>query len=827
MDIKLKDYLKKIIENCNQDINQSFDFSEFKFSIFEKVNAFFLNHTLQLERTNILISLPSNQKIFDFILPSILIPALHSLSKNTKGEINLNKGDILISKKDGKICKIISILPEIKALQIGGIRPFILGNIYEYIILNHDFSEEIKNIGHRATLKQRQNGYNSLSKRIFHELNQYLQLLSLYKANGIQLPIKNLYKVVIIGQKNEIINRVPEFIPYRYINRNGIITQNLPFDPILIIANDFSTVKDFVINKGFPIDTIIFLGENKYDQYISDISRNYRLSKFNHCIFVGTRDIDTGENYQVLKWNWTLPEIKFFEQKQYKKPLIEIIEDNFLSNATLEFTNFIDGIENHYQNMIKLKRLLKFVRKIYPITAIANEKRIKERAEEVFKIFLIEAEEVLQDEYYSIDVDYKEDFNRLKTFFQNIINLIINSNEKSKWFKTAKDIDYIVVPKSIKEFIENEIENCFKEEQTRITINNLENIYDLFAPTQKKHIEYSGLKDIKIITISEFFNKDPEEKIHLFLSLFGNGYYPDVLLKKILLGNNNAKILGYKEEEKVLQFFLQQFDREYETEFRSEYREQICGIAYPDILEINTENIDEWIKHLIGLDEQKYTRIDEQRYEIIFEDDSKTIERESKKVFVDDYEDLYKEINLLKKGDKVRIYHNPDKETLHDIIKMTDEKDLFMRVDYYSSLWKNALREYFSNCHFQIDAVFEDLKINGLSVDKPRLEYWLKEDCKTKFPMKKRDLLAIIKTTNQPELNNNIQNIYDLKTSYSGKLVQAGVVFSEEINTYILSKAKGKMLDWLSDEHIEQIIAGGAPLRKIKSIKLIDEESTD
>src|SRR5690606_28293270 len=297
----------------------------------------------------------------------------------------------------------------------------------------------------------------------------------------------------------------------------------------------------------------------------------------------------------------------------------------------------------------------------------------------------------------------------------------------------------------------------------------------------------------------------------------------------ILSGNQKTKILCYTEEAKVLQMYLQGFQREDETELRSVQREQLCGLKYPETPNINTENIDEWIKHLNGLDEQKYTRADEQRYEIVFDDESKTVERESKKVFVDEYEELYKEINQLKKGDKVRIYRNPDKETLHDIIKMTDEEELFTRVDNFSLLWKNALRNHFSNkgADYHFELFFEELKENGLSVSKVTLEMWLRDDCKIKFPQERRDILAIIKTVGNAELNNNIGVVIALKKEYHGRLNKAGRNFSNEIDHYILTKEKGKMLDWLSDEHIEHIVSNGAPLRTIKNIQLIDEEITD
>ncbi|MCZ2392725.1 MAG: hypothetical protein LC105_02580, partial [Chitinophagales bacterium] len=662
------------------------------------------------------------------------------------------------------------------------------------------------------------------------EVKEYNSVLSYFKSKDIQLPLKNKGKVIIVASKNEIVPKIPSCIPFQYVNKSGEIYPDTPFDPLLIIVNDFNTAKEFFIEKGIPIETIVFVGDTKYQQSISAISKSYRQQKFNRCIFIGTQDIETGENFEVLKWNWTLPEIKFFNQQQYQNLTPEIINNTELSEATLKFANFINETEKRYENLINLKRLLKFIRKVYPITAIGNVNRIRERANEIYAAFETEAEEVFQDEYYNIDTDYKEGFEQLKSITKNIIDLIKNGNAKDDWFKKATGIDYIVVPKSIKKHCEKEIQNCFSSKQKGITLNSLGNIAELLnQPEQNVSGDYAGLKNTQIITVSEFLKKEPDGKTHLFLSLYSNGIYTDVLLQKILAGNQKTKILCYTEEAKVLQMYLQSFQREDETELRSVHRELLSGLKYPETPNINTENIDEWIKHLIGLDEQKYTRADEQRYEIVFDDESKTVERESKKVFVDEYEELYKEINQLKKGDKVRIYRNPDKETLHDIIKMTDEKELFTRVDNFSSLWKNALRNHFSSkgADYHFELFFEELKENGLSVDKPRLEYWLKEDCKTKFPMKKRDLLAIIKTTNHSELNSNIQNIFTLKTTYSGRLVKAGVEFSEEINTYILTKEKGKMLDWLSDEHIEQIVSNGAPLRTIKTIQIIDEEIID
>lgn len=831
MDMLNKEYLKDLIEHSRQSLNQTFNFHKDNFSKFDTVNSFLIDKVLNSDRTNFLITTPTKEGLNDFLLPTILTTTLHCQRNNSNEETTFELADILLSKQDGIVSTVREVTgTHVRILPLGNIKRIDLDNPENYISISTKFSSKIREIASRETLIQRNKGYENLRKKIFAEYETYKGIISYFNSKDIQMPLKNKNKVIIVASKNEILPKIPSCIPFLYVNKSGEVYPDTPFDPLLIVVNDFYTAKENFIEKGIPIDTIAFIGDTKYQQSISAISKAYRQQKFNRCIFIGTQDIETGENFEVLKWNWTLPEIKFFNQQQYQNLTPEIISNTGLSDATLKFTNFIAETEKRYENLINLKRLLKFIRRIYPITAIGNANRIRERANEIYASFESEAEEVFQDEYYNIGTDYQEDLERLKSITKNIIDLIKNANAKDNWFKNATDIDYIVVPKSIKRHYEKEIQNCFETKQKGIRLNSFGNIAErLNQPEQNLNGSYTGLKNTKVITVSEFFQKEPDSKTHLFLSLYSNGIFTDILLQKILSGNHKTKILCYTEESKVMQMYLHGFQSEDETELRSVQRELLCGIKYPEMPNINTENIDDWIKHLIGLDEHKYTRADEQRFEIVFEDESKTIERESKKVFVDGFEELYKEIKQLQKGDRVRIYHNPDKETLHDIIKMTDEKELFTTVDNFSSLWKNALRSYLSSKGFgyHFERLYEELKENGLSVDSPRLEYWLKEDCKTKFPMKKRDLLAIIKTTNHPELNRNIQNIFALKTTYSGRLVKAGVEFSEEINTYILTKEKGKMLDWLSDEHIEQIVSDGAPLRTIKTIKIIEEEIAD
>jgi hypothetical protein len=48
------------------------------------------------------------------------------------------------------------------------------------------------------------------------------------------------------------------------VNKSGEVYPDTPFDPLLIVVNDFNTAKEHFIEKGIPIDTIVFIGDTKY-----------------------------------------------------------------------------------------------------------------------------------------------------------------------------------------------------------------------------------------------------------------------------------------------------------------------------------------------------------------------------------------------------------------------------------------------------------------------------------------------------------------------------------------------------------------------------------
>lgn len=876
MDLLQTDYLHKLNHIAEKNLEPDFKFTQSGFSTFQIINASLFIQLFSKEDTNLLISIPTNELPKNILEISILLPVLKCFLHNTNIIKSVNVGDIIIKVECGTISSVkaindnqLFVLPTLTNKRVE------IQLDSSLLILNHANKEKVIEIQGKDTMLKRQNGISNLKSDLIEEIQKLKEIFNYIADTSKNLPLYNKTKVIIVASKKEILQVIPTCVPYQYLNKNGKAEGKTSFEPILYVVNDFATAKEFIIDKDIDIDTILFIGDNKYKSTTA-ITRLYRQEKFKRCVFIGNEDIESSDKFKVLKWNWTLPETKYFSNATNSKINTIKISHPELSNAILDFIKIIDAAEKQNENLINLKKSLRFIRRIYPTTALNNE-RIKSRANDIFKEFEKEVEELFQDEYQSINKDYKPDFELLKSQFKKIIGVVKNDNAKAKWFKDqAKDVDYIVVPKAVKIYWEKEIEKCVQPQQATITLRNFAGLTNTLQQEQILQF-YKGLKSTQVLTLKEFEQKEADDKRYLFLSFYGNGVYPETLLEKMYAKNVVSDILLYEEEYKAFQYHLYKFNDRTIQEFRSADREELSGIKYPETQHINTENIDEWIKFLIDSENFKLSKKEEIRYEITFVEDAKKLkQRESKNVYAEGCEEHHKEIRELKKGDKVRIYQNPDIEILHDIIKMTDEKELFSRVDKFSSLWKTSLWKYAcstaitnkyeavllkkhlaeydnlsieekktlsdteqalkdiivnessaKSINYIINNLFDELVANGLSVSKNQLENWLHPDNKTKFPKRKIDFSAIVKTVNNEELNNNWKFIMETSKEYLGTLNHKGRKFADEIDNYILTKEKGEMLGWLSDNHIEKIINDGAPLRIIKEIKKLDYEITD
>src|SRR5690606_25420841 len=134
MEIFNKEYLKDIIEHSKQSLNQTFCFHKENFSKFDTVNSFLIDKVLKNDRTNILITSPTKDKLNEFLLPTILTTSLHCLTKNNNSEMEIVVGDILVSKEDGRVSTVKDVNEtSIRILPLGTTRRIDIENLSDYV----------------------------------------------------------------------------------------------------------------------------------------------------------------------------------------------------------------------------------------------------------------------------------------------------------------------------------------------------------------------------------------------------------------------------------------------------------------------------------------------------------------------------------------------------------------------------------------------------------------------------------------------------------------------------------------------------------------------
>jgi hypothetical protein len=163
----------------------------------------------------------------------------------------------------------------------------------------------------------------------------------------------------------------------------------------------------------------------------------------------------------------------------------------------------------------------------------------------------------------------------------------------------------------------------------------------------------------------------------------------------------------------------------------------------------------------------------------------------------------------LRVGDKVRIYENQHKDVLLNSIVQSDEHGKFQKILEDSEKWKKILKDYCSN----------DIKLQALAlrcgVATSTVAGWFKLGSSTKFPQnldKLRDLMS----------EEDYLQIYKSNKNYKSITIAVGRDLSDEISNYIIRGVKGSLLSKLNGDTIDAISQHNMPIRKIKSISIIE-----
>ena len=711
------------------------------------------------------------------------------LKNNAEQNPNIQVGDLVVNHSDYTIFEIKELNPIIRALRRKPTPAFKREqlNLADYVWIGRD------NV-----------------KQLELKLNQYKQI------GTSRLAFKNSKKIAILSDKADVLKLLPDYLPYHYINRNNINDPNNSnldfFDPILIISNSFDSIK----SSKYSYEYLIVIGNHA--DALTNISNACHSGKIKKCIFWGMDSINHTENFPILKWRWTLPEIAHFEGKCQSALATQVVPNEHFAS----FNNQIKELESNLS--ISLEELQK--------RAYRNWFRLIFEGEiESFQShLLIQVKELLENEFYNIDYNGDKEINEIQKSCKEICNFLKpNSNPKYQYFKNLqKQVQYLVVPSKQKKAwldIQKKVQPLKAEK-----VSNLDNLSLQLISRDTVHYSFKSLKETNIISFKEFKDGKDTEGEYFFLSLFGYGVYAEDLLNLVRIKNADATFLLFSEEKQILDWLNKKDYQHNINELQSEDRYKLTGVKF-EHLESKSPNVDiseEWIELMLnGHIEKRFDEKSIYKYEIIFDGIvEKMVLFDNKTVFVENVESNKKKVKYLVRGDKTRIYQNPNKDILHEIFECCDNTDLFKRVNEKSNLWKKYVTDLQKEENlFDKDSIHKFFIERGISVSTDTFKNWIKDTSLIKFPKKLKDLAIIFHACKPNQFKELIKEYNTLMHEYNSKMVKSGADFSHEIEQYILTRKKGKMLDLLSDKHIENIIYKNAPLRTVKSITLIEDDN--
>ncbi|MBD3343274.1 MAG: hypothetical protein GF353_29530 [Candidatus Lokiarchaeota archaeon] len=771
-----KYYLDKLISKSEEALNQDFNLKDFQFTDFEYVNAYLLCKAF-FNNQNLLIKLVDKEDKTNLYVPTIFILSLINFYKNyIEYKPNIQIGDIL--QEFGDTYQVTEIT-ETK---------------YKMYCSTRNFTREIDKSKIETLIKIKG---KLLDRRAKQKFDSYKNFFNSILKIGNKVPSEFKYKSLIVTSK-EIINALKNYriniqkaFPFEYITKNNKHTSNLPIDPMIYIANDYETAKEFILDRNdVNVDFAVFIGASKYRDNISIISDDRRKEKFENYIFIGNEDVKNLQN--LKKWNWTKPELLYYTDRTSYSINEIIVDDQKLTCLVDDFHKKIHSIENQFQ--IDLTQYYNLLNRIFSLAFPNNHNISSNQIEELRISFDRKGEDIILDRLDEIGIDdYYDYWIAIKNSFNEILVKLGEENRKFEAILKLRKIDYLVVQKRNIDVWEKIINERFR-------------------------------RKIRVISYKDYTKlRSQNSKKICFIAFYGFKHF-----KSIVDNENEISIVLYSQEKRQIEKCKNRYQNELMKEYCSEDRKQLSDIEYPFApKDETTSDVIERLFNQHPTDEREYDYLTQNlSYEIYFNDSEFRVLDSNKTVLLaSNGTELPVKVHDLNEGNKIRVYDNTTKEKLFDVALEADNEGRFGAINAASKRWKLSLIHYFMRNLSDLNKLFEDLKANGLKITNINtLKKWLDINDNVKFPQNLKDLHVIKKTINDESLNKYFDKIKRARKYYNSIMIALGRDLSDEITNFILNKEKGKILIKFSDDQINEIVQMNAPIRKIHKIKVIENE---
>lgn len=794
---QIKNYLELISEEIykkySDEINMKDDDFQ-KYSLFDFVNFYLIYHYIlddSPDKKDFFLSISEEEyreNFFNSIFRSItLIKLYQNFFTTEKTNLNVERGDFVYSDKHKKIFQVIGKNPSGLELKY----KFPKKGHEEWITIDGKFYKINPNLS---------NGRNT-SKNI-HNYKDFL-----HETFGKDFPFITDFKnkTLVIAEKTFF--KENKFLPIRYINKNGKISNDLPFFSYLVeCCNDFSSAQKFLLDKNQQFDEIIIIGDAKYRDSFGFILQEKYRGKYKNVIIIGTEKPNSENDF--LEWWWSNDEVKIANNEQLNQITKIKLNNHNLYLLFIELKQEILKIKE--ESGVNLTFILKYTNFFFRMLLVKTNLSkgiFQEYLDRLNSYFLSESfSEELEEKFYSKDIynseiiaNYTE---QIFEIFLKISNTLANENLKWNYIKQKvrkhpTKIFHLVVEKRNYDAIYNQISNE--------KINNIRLISDKRIDSSKLYLD-KWLNDESQNTHNQTVIVPYLNHLELYTKIKSIKGSCEVLcyenLDEISVDNVVQTFQNQEKRKLTHQDRLLFFSTNFNYSTKSKKRELDEFFSF----DLNDENFKNNPYESIDLPKEKMI------YEIHFSDGTSEKFDSSKGVFlIENGLQIKTTIGELYDNATIRFYQNNSKDEFQKILKIFDTENLLGSFDKYSNSWKQTLKELVKisgSIENLYDSLFTSYKINFAT-----FRNYFHEEFSTRFPR-----IKTLSAIREFCLNNNLTNDlivteFDKFKIYSKKdhsiRQQAGKILGNDLLDYVASnkEEKSDALKKLSNKILEKLIA--------------------
>lgn len=799
---QIRNYLNLIYSEIQEQYTDEINLKETdfeKYSIFDFANFHLIYRYIlddKLNKHDLFIGIPKDEyreNFFASIFHSIVLIKLYQNYFNYESSSpTLNKGD-LIYKRHNKENRIFSV----KDTYEGRIKINFCFPKRNEIGINDFFFDRPNFTKLNPNLVDNKNTVNNI--------NSYREFLTSTFNDNFPFITDFKKRTLVIAEKSFF--KESKFLPIRYTNKNGKISNDLPFFSYLVeCCNDFNSAQNFLLNENQQFDEIIIIGDAKYRNSFDFILQDKYRDKYKNIIVIGT-DKPSSEN-QFLEWWWSNDEVKIANNETPNETIKVKLNNSNLYSAFIELSKEIEQIKDESKvNLAFILKYTNFFLRMILVNTNLSKGIYQEYLDRLNYYFQSDSfSEELNNLFYEKDI-YNPDTikgftNRIFNLFSKIHNILESENLKWNHIKQkAKDNNpkpvYIVIEKKNYDAIFNQIKNE--------KINNIRLISD-------KRIDNSKLY------LDKWINDEQQNSGNRIVIV---PYLNNLeLYAKIKSIKGNCEVLCYENLDEISFDNVEQaYQNQEKTRLNHKDRLEFFKTNFIHSIEIKKRELDDVFAFDLYSESFKnnpYETIDlpkEQAiYEIEFNDGTKDKFDSSKGVFlIENNEQIKTTIGEVYVNATIRFYQNNSKEEFRKILKIFDTENLLDSFDSYSDIWKQTLKDL-SRQFGSIEDLYEKLFIS-IKIHFNTFRNYLDENCTTRFPrVKTMEIIRdfCLKNNRTDDL---IVKEFEKFKIYSKKdhsiRQQAGKILGNDLLDYVASskEEKSDSLNKLPNEILEKLTA--------------------